>query len=96
MGNAAVAAYIVDCYPLQSMSMVVFYSVCLNFSAFADPFFIVPWVEKAGYTWAFAAQGIITFFFCVPVLGAVHIWGPKLRAWSVDPPWVNSEFDSAD
>lgn len=94
MGNTAVASYIVDCYPLQSMSMIVFYSVFLNFSAFTNPFFIAPWVDGAGYTWTFAAQGIITFFLCVPVLGAVHIWGPKLRSWSGDPSWVNPEYDS--
>ena len=37
MGNTVVATYIVDCYPLQSMSMVTFYAVLLNLSAFIDP-----------------------------------------------------------
>lgn len=37
MGNTVVCAYIVDCYPLQSMSMVTFYAVLLNLSAFIDP-----------------------------------------------------------
>lgn len=37
MGNTVVCAYIVDCYPLQSMSIVTFYAVLLNLSAFVDP-----------------------------------------------------------
>lgn len=37
MGNTVVCAYIVDCYPLQSMSVITFYAVLLNASAFADP-----------------------------------------------------------
>lgn len=37
MGNTVVCAYIVDCYPLQSMSMITFYAVLLNLSAFIDP-----------------------------------------------------------
>lgn len=37
VGNTVVCAYIVDAYPLQSMSVIVFYTVCLNLSAFIDP-----------------------------------------------------------
>jgi MFS family permease len=37
MGNTVICAYIVDAYPLQSMSVITFYSVFLNLSAFADP-----------------------------------------------------------
>lgn len=37
MGNTVVCAYIVDCYPLQSMSIITFYAVLLNLSAFIDP-----------------------------------------------------------
>ncbi|RMZ81297.1 hypothetical protein DV737_g2573, partial [Chaetothyriales sp. CBS 132003] len=37
MGNTVVCAYIVDCYPLQSMSVIAFYAVLLNLSAFIDP-----------------------------------------------------------
>lgn len=37
VGNTVICAYIVDAYPLQSMSVIVFYTVCLNFSAFVDP-----------------------------------------------------------
>lgn len=42
VGNTVICAYIVDAYPLQSMSVIVFYSVCLNLSAFIDP---VSWWE---------------------------------------------------
>jgi hypothetical protein len=37
MGNTVVCAYVVDAYPLQSMSVITFYAVFLNLSAFADP-----------------------------------------------------------
>jgi hypothetical protein len=37
MGNTVITSYVVDSYPLQSMSVITFYSVLLNFSAFADP-----------------------------------------------------------
>jgi MFS family permease len=93
MGNAAIAAYIIDCYPLQSMSIVTFYSVMLNLSAFINPFFIFPYVTNVGYTWTFASQGIITLFFCVPVLAAIHYFGSRIRAKNGVPNWVNPECD---
>lgn len=37
IGNTVIATYIVDSYPLQSMSVITFYSVLLNLSAFVDP-----------------------------------------------------------
>ena len=37
LGNTTVCSYIVDAYPLQSMSVITFYAVLLNLSAFADP-----------------------------------------------------------
>lgn len=37
MGNTVITAYIVDSYPLQSMSVITFYSVFLNLSAFINP-----------------------------------------------------------
>lgn len=37
IGNTITSAYIVDCYPLQSSSVVVFYAVVLNLSAFVNP-----------------------------------------------------------
>ena len=43
VGNMVTTAYIVDAYPLQSMSVITFYSVFLNLSAFVDPVsFYVP------------------------------------------------------
>lgn len=94
MGNTVVCSYIVDCYPLQSMSMIVFYSVLLNLSAFINPFFIAPWVDASGYTWTFAAQGIITFFAGSLGLGFVHFMGGSLREKSGQPGWVNPEYDT--
>lgn len=37
MGNTVVTSYVVDSYPLQSMSVITFYSVFLNLSAFINP-----------------------------------------------------------
>lgn len=94
MGNTAVCSYIFDAYPMQSMSTMTFYAVMLNLSAFIDPFFIVPWVENVGFTWTFAGHAIITVFFCIPIMAAVHRFGPWLREKSGTPTWVNPEFSS--
>jgi hypothetical protein len=37
MGNTVIPSYIVDCYPLQSMSVITFYSVFLDLSALINP-----------------------------------------------------------
>ncbi|KAH0553403.1 hypothetical protein GP486_006526 [Trichoglossum hirsutum] len=92
--NTIVSSYIVDCYPLQSMSVITFYSVLLNLSAFANPFFITPWVTSSGYTKTFAVQGVITFFVSVPVFALVHWFGPRLRDRAGQPYWVNPEYDN--
>jgi len=94
MGNTCVCSYIVDCYPLQSMSIITFYSVLLNLSAFINPFFIAPWQASSGWTWTFAVQGIITFFVSVPVFAALHWAGGRVRQRSGTPGWVNPEYDS--
>ncbi|KAF4126245.1 Major Facilitator Superfamily [Geosmithia morbida] len=93
MGNTSICSYVVDAYPMQSMAMMTFYAVMLNLSAFIDPFFCVTWVEDVGFEWTFAGHAIITVFFCLPVLGLLHRFGPALRIKSGDPTWVNPEFD---
>ena len=95
MANTAVCAYVIDAYPRQSMSVVVFYAVFLNLSAFVDPFFIAYWVDDAGYTWTFAGHALITIFFCIPVFAMLHKFGGSIRARSGEPGWVNPEFDDA-
>jgi hypothetical protein len=93
MGNTAVITYVLDAYPLQSMSMIVFYAVMLNLGAFVDPFFIVPWLDAAGYAWTFAGHGMITVFFCIPAFALLHSFGGRIRERSGRPTWVNPEFD---
>ncbi|CAO1601179.1 hypothetical protein XANCAGTX0491_004843 [Xanthoria calcicola] len=93
MGNTVTASYMVDCYPLQSMSVITFYAVLINLSAFINPFFIAPWQAQSGFTWTFAAQGIITFFASVPVVVILHRWGGSLRAAAGQPSWVNPEYE---
>jgi len=95
MGNTAICSYIVDAYPMQSMATITFYAVLLNMSAFVDPFFIVPWVESVGFTWTFAGHAIITVFFFIPVIAALHMFGPAMRKKSGSPDWVNPEFEES-
>jgi hypothetical protein len=78
---------------MQSMSMMTFYAVMLNLSAFLDPFFIVSWVENIGFTWTFAGHAIITIIFCIPVMAMLHLFGRALRERSGSPTWVNPEFE---
>ncbi|KAK7943948.1 major facilitator superfamily transporter [Apiospora aurea] len=92
VGNTAVCSYIVDAYPMQSMAVMTFYAVMLNMSAFVDPFFIVPWVESAGFTWTLAGHALITVFFCVPAMALLHRYGGRIRERSGVPTWVNPEF----
>lgn len=94
MGNTAVCAYIVDAYPLQSMAIMTFYAVMLNMSAFVDPFFIVPWVETAGFSWAFGGHALVTAGVCVPVFALLHKFGGSMRAKAGQPDWTNPEFGS--
>lgn len=37
VGNTCIASYVVDAYPLQSMSVITFYAVWINLSAFLSP-----------------------------------------------------------
>lgn len=94
MGNTAIAAYVIDAYPLQSMSVIVFYAVLLNLSAFVNPFFIAPWVTTDGYTWTFAVQGILTAVTGCVGIGFVHWKGGWMREIAGMPSWVNPEYDS--
>ena len=75
------------------MATMTFYAVMLNLSAFVDPFFIIPWLDTAGFTWTFAGHAIITVFFCIPVLAVVQRFGAAMREKSGSPSWVNPEFD---
>lgn len=92
MGNTAVCSYVVDAYPMQSMAVMTFYAVMLNMSAFVDPFFIVPWVDMAGFTWTMTGHALITVFICVPAFAFLHRYGHRIREKSGVPTWVNPEF----
>ncbi|PGH00327.1 hypothetical protein AJ80_09182 [Polytolypa hystricis UAMH7299] len=94
VGNMVIASYIVDAYPMQSMSVITFYSVFLNLSAFISPFFIAPWFETAGWSWTYSGQAVIVLVAGIPLFGLLHLFGARLRAASPHPSWVNPEFDS--
>lgn len=79
------------------MEVITFYSVILNFSAFAEPFFINTWVTESGndrstlcltpgYTIAFVAQGMITLGL-IPLCAFLQIFGARLRNWRGAPKW---------
>ena len=92
MGGTAVSAYIVDCYPMHAMSVIIFWSVLLNLSAFINPFFIVPWGDAHGFTSTFSTQGCITFFVMVPVLWALQKFGGSWRERRGAPSWISPEY----
>ena len=94
IGNTAVSAYVVDCYPQHAMSVIVFYAVLLNGSAFVNPFFIAPWCDTIGFTWTFCGQGIVAFFVMVPVTAALQKWGGRMREWRGPPTWVSPEYST--
>ncbi|RPA88014.1 major facilitator superfamily transporter [Ascobolus immersus RN42] len=91
MGNTCFSSYIVDCYPFHGMSMVTFYSVILNLSAFINPFFIAYWVEAVGYSWAFSTQALITLIM-IPVVFVLQRYGGSWREKVGEPDWVSSEY----
>ncbi|RAK99529.1 putative MFS transporter [Aspergillus ibericus CBS 121593] len=93
IGNTVTSSYIIDAYPLQSSSVVIFYAVFLNLSAFANPFFIAQWEAAVGWTWTFTTQALITLVAGTGIFVSLHVFGPSWRARAV-PGWVNPEFDS--
>ncbi|KAH8697835.1 putative MFS transporter [Talaromyces proteolyticus] len=95
IGNTVVSSYIVDSYPLQSMSVVTFYAVFLNLSAFIDPFFIANWQASSGWTWCFTAQALVTLVGGTLVFGSLQVFGGMMRDKAPQPSWVNPEFDSS-
>ncbi|GLA05980.1 hypothetical protein AnigIFM60653_006501 [Aspergillus niger] len=93
IGNTVTSSYIIDAYPLQSTSVVIFYAVFLNLSAFANPFFIAQWQAAIGWTWTFTTQALIVVAGGCGVFISLHVFGAAWRAKGV-PGWVNPEFDS--
>ncbi|KAL4901609.1 hypothetical protein BDW74DRAFT_170065 [Aspergillus multicolor] len=94
IGNTATSSYIIDSYPLQSTSVVIFYAVFLNLSAFVNPFFITPWQESAGWTWTFTTQALIVLGPGTLLFAGLQRYGAVIRAKAPMPSWVNPEFDS--
>ncbi|KAA8908822.1 major facilitator superfamily domain-containing protein [Sphaerosporella brunnea] len=94
IGNTAISSYVVDCYPLHAMSIIVYYAVVLNASAFINPFFISPWCETVGFTWTFTVQGLIAFFVMVPVTIVLQKYGRRMSEWRGPPSWVSPEYST--
>ncbi|OGE53086.1 hypothetical protein PENARI_c008G10144 [Penicillium arizonense] len=93
IGNTVTSSYVVDCYPLQTTSVITFYAVFLNLSAFINPFFIANWQASSGWTWTFTAEGLIVLVGGCIVFGVLHKFGAWMRAKAPQPSWVNPEFD---
>ncbi|KDQ20585.1 hypothetical protein BOTBODRAFT_61695 [Botryobasidium botryosum FD-172 SS1] len=87
IGNTITTVYAVDCYPQYAMDVTVFYSLHLNLSAFASPFFIVPWVERNGWAWAFGAQALIVVGCAIVCVLILQLWGRQMREWKGPISW---------
>jgi hypothetical protein len=61
------------------MDVTAFYSFHLNLSAFASPFFIVPWVDKNGWALSFGIQAVIVAASTFLVVPLFHIYAK--RSW---------------
>ena len=79
IGNTIAVAYVVDCYPNIVMEVTAFYSLHLNLSAFASPFFTVPWVERNGWALSFGLQGLIVVVSAIIFVPFLQIRGGRLR-----------------
>ncbi|KAJ5649589.1 Major facilitator superfamily domain general substrate transporter [Penicillium longicatenatum] len=93
IGNTVASSYIVDAYPLQSTSVVTFYAVFLNLSAFINPFFIASWQTSMGWTWTFTTQALIVVVGGGLMIGTLHRYGAWMREKAPQPSWVNPEYD---
>ncbi|KAG8898196.1 hypothetical protein FRB99_007606 [Tulasnella sp. 403] len=87
VGNTITTTYAVDCHPEHVMDVIVFYSFHLNLSAFASPFFIVPWVSLAGWAWSFGAQGLIVAVCAIVAVGFLQTYGQRVRERCGPLPW---------
>ncbi|KAJ5536382.1 Major facilitator superfamily domain general substrate transporter [Penicillium frequentans] len=93
VGNTVASSYIVDAYPLQSTSVITFYAVFLNLSAFINPFFIASWQTSMGWTWTFTTQALIVVVGGGLMMGVLHRYGAWMREKAPQPSWVNPEYD---
>ncbi|KAJ6110505.1 Major facilitator superfamily domain general substrate transporter [Penicillium sp. IBT 16267x] len=93
IGNTVASSYIVDAYPLQSTSVITFYAVFLNLSAFINPFFIANWEASMGWTWTYTTQALIVIVGGALVMGTLHRYGAWMREKAPLPSWVNPEYD---
>jgi len=67
------------------MDVTAFYSFHLNLSAFASPFFIVPWVELNGWALTFGLQAVIVVASTLIVVPFLQIYGKKSRGAKSSP-----------
>ncbi|PVF94773.1 MFS general substrate transporter [Serendipita vermifera] len=88
IGNTTTVSYCVDCYPELAMDVTAFYSFHLNLSAFASPFFIVPWVEKNGWALSFGIQAVVVAASTLLVVPLFHIYAKRS--------WLTSEESNSD
>jgi hypothetical protein len=90
VGNTITTTYAVDCHPEHVMDVIVFYSFHLNLSAFASPFFIVPWVDLSGWAWCFGVQGSIVMGAAIICIGILQFYGQRMREWKGPISWPSA------
>lgn len=94
MGNTICSAYIIDNYPMHAMSVITFYAVLLNLSAFVNPFLITPWCDTYGFAWTFGVQGAIVFAVMTTVTVCLQMFGEKMRNARGVPTWISPEYST--
>jgi len=93
VGNTTAAIYTVDCYPDHLMDIIAFYSLHLNLSAFASPFFIIPMQAALGWGWAFGTQAIIVLVFSAVFIPLFLLRGREMQSRRGSLGWEKNETE---
>ena len=92
IGNTVVTTYMVDNYPTYANELSIFYSCIINLGAFLVPWYIANWVEGVGYTWTFAAQGLMCLLI-LPAYAVLQKFGESWRKPANFGVFDKSEYD---
>lgn len=74
---AVATAYAMDCFPQVSGELVVVLAVCSSCVNFVISYSVQPFVEAAGYGWAFTFFGLCA----LASLGAAVVMGVRGKGW---------------
>ncbi|KAJ9143293.1 MFS general substrate transporter [Pleurostoma richardsiae] len=81
VGACSIAtAYAMECFPGISGELVVVLAMCSSFVNFAISYSVQPFIDAAGYGWAFTFFGLCVLASMVAAIPLV-IYGKRWRAW---------------